>query len=53
MDKTTLIPTLIQALNTDGSHHKQHYLEEILRLLTTEEEFQLLQQIYDWEPGIS
>lgn len=40
----------IEGLTTDGGHHKQWYLEEILKIVgyNTKE----LQKIYDWEEGI-
>tara|TARA_R110000744_G_scaffold334722_2_gene440055 strand:+ start:410 stop:568 length:159 start_codon:yes stop_codon:yes gene_type:complete len=33
MDKKQIIIFLVEALQTDGSHHKQWYLNEILELI--------------------
>ncbi len=45
----------ISGLPTDGGHHKQWYLEEILKALGCDLDcvrIELQQDDYDWEPGI-
>lgn len=43
---------IIDALNTDGGHHKQWYLEEILKEILLPERYIIIQDRYDWEEGI-
>lgn len=40
------------ALRTDGAHHKQFYLEEILRLVTEPKEYERVRVDSEWKPGI-
>ena len=49
---TRLSSLLIDGLNTDGAHHKQYYLEEVLRLLAPDE-FGECKAIWQWEDGIA
>ena len=42
---------LIDGLNTDGSHHKQYYLEEALRLLAPGE-LKDCKLSWNWEDGV-
>jgi len=48
-----LIDLILEALNTDGGHHKQWYLERILKELVSEESFDIYKQHYSWEEGIA
>lgn len=46
----------VSGLMTDGEHHKQWYLEEILKALGFDIgaiRQELLKEDYDWEPGIA
>ena len=40
----------IEGLQTDGAHHKQYYLEEILRMLG--HDLGVLREKYNTKPGI-
>lgn len=42
----------MEALVTDGAHHKQYYLEEILTLIHGKEQFEKLRNEVQWESGI-
>lgn len=46
-----LITALLEALDTDGEHHKQYWLEEALRLVVTTEDFDDLKKQMQWEEG--
>ena len=50
IDKFKLVGKCHDALMTDGGHHKQWYLEEILKEIVTN--FDELKNRYDWEDGI-
>lgn len=52
MDKIDLIEVCIEALTTDGGHHKQWYLEQILLTLVGKVEWDELKRRHDWEKGI-
>lgn len=39
------------ALRTDGVHHKQWFLEEILKLVSTPVEYERVKD--EWQPGIA
>lgn len=39
---------VLSALITDGGHHKQAYLEELLALVTSEDEAKSLKNRYEW-----
>lgn len=39
------------ALRTDGGHHKQWFLEEILKLVTKPEEYERIS--HEWKSGIA
>lgn len=41
------------ALRTDGAHHKQFYLEEILRLVTEPLEYETMRAAAGWEAGVA
>ncbi len=47
----TIINLSIEALETDSSHHKQWYLEQILKVLVSDKKFEELK--YKWEEGIA
>lgn len=42
----------LQALITDGEHHKQWYLEQILLLIVGSEDYEELRQDLEWEEGV-
>jgi len=51
-----LNPTIalcIEALTTDGGHHKQWYLEQILLTIVEKYEWDRLKGKHDWEKGIA
>jgi len=46
----------LRALYTDGAHHKQWYLEQILKAVTSEGTLGILKYVKemgDWEDGIA
>ena len=43
----------IEALGTDGGHHKQWYLEKILALIAKADTFEVCKAAYEWESGIA
>jgi len=54
--EATILDYAINGLETDGAHHKQWYLEEIIKALgydlaTIRKEENA--EGYDWEPGIA
>jgi len=51
----SIIDIIIEALNTDGGHHKQWYLDQILRKLISKEEYFKYKndENYGWEDGIA
>lgn len=42
-----------EGLQTDGAHHKQWYLEQILKRVLGPEKYETLKDSYDWEEGIA
>lgn len=44
---------LVDGLRTDGGHHKQWYLEQILLFLVGYHKFDRLREKHDWEKGIA
>ncbi len=44
---------IIDGLHTDGGHHKQWYLELILQLICTNEEYEKIKETEGWEEGIA
>jgi hypothetical protein len=44
---------LVEGLTTDGAHHKQFYLEQILRFITSHDEFETLYEEWDWQESIA
>lgn len=46
-----LVSILLDGLVYDGAHHKQKYLEEALKLVTSEGDFEGFKERYDWEEG--
>ena len=47
-----LVTLAIDALTTDGAHHKQWYLNEILsKLITSNDEWEGLKETYGWDEG--
>lgn len=44
---------VLDALCTDGAHHKQFLLEEIFRLLVPANTFADLKESFEWEEGIA
>ena len=53
MDEKGLVEIIIDGLCTDGDHHKQWYLERVLRELVGDEEFDNMKGISEWEEGIA
>lgn len=51
--RNTMRDLCIEALTTDGAHHKQWYLEQILLALISERRFAMLQEKYQWNEGIA
>jgi hypothetical protein len=50
----TLVQLVLEGLTTDGAHHKQYYLEEILKALVVRpEELVVLHDEWHWEQGIA
>ena len=43
----------VEGLTTDGAHHKQWYLDQILRLAATTQEYAELKDESDWNEGIA
>lgn len=43
---------IIDALCTDGGHHKQWYLEEILKEILLPERYEKIKNKYHWDEGI-
>lgn len=52
MTNNSMVDTIVEALTTDGGHHKQWYLEEILKTIVGNEEFSKLKKHLEWEGGI-
>lgn len=50
--KEKIINLSVEGLCCDGGHHKQYYLEEILKLVTHEHDFIELKDLNEWEEGI-
>lgn len=46
------VKALLLGLITDGSHHKQYYLELALRALCEKEHVEEVKKEFDWEEGI-
>ncbi len=44
---------VLDALQTDGGHHKQWYLERILIILHSREGMENTRKILQWEEGIA
>lgn len=44
---------LIEGLTTDGAHHKQWALEQVLRILLPQESFEYCKSWKNWEDGIA
>ena len=44
IDKEKIIELLVAALQTDGAHHKQWYLNEVLTLIDDE----IAKQVEEW-----
>ena len=54
--ENTIVDLCLKGLYTDGAHHKQWYLEEILRAATSEETLGILKYVKemgDWEDGVA
>ncbi len=44
---------VLDALYTDGGHHKQWYLEQILHKLVGDEAYKTIMANAEWETGIA
>jgi len=53
MDLEALQEICVEGLCTDGGHHKQWYLEKILKKLMEPSVFEKLRKHLDWEGGIA
>ncbi len=51
--KRQIFKLCLDALLTNGGHHKQWYLEEIMRTLIAEERLEKLRAKHEWEEGIA
>ena len=51
-DEMSMLDLVTDALATDGSHHKQWYLQLLLIKLVGIEEAERLIDEYEWEDGI-
>lgn len=52
-DLNKIVNYLFEALSTDGSHHKQWYLEEILKMLINNKIFETSKKNWEWEEGVA
>jgi hypothetical protein len=52
-NKDAILNLVLEALQTDGAHHKQYYLEEILKLLTNSDEWLSITSHLAWQEGIA
>lgn len=50
--KEKIVKMLIEALQTDGSHHKQWYLERIFREICGDSYVDEEKNKFQWEDGI-
>jgi len=53
---TKIIELCFEGLHEDGGHHKQWYLEEILKLITSTQIYENLksdEKYGEWEPGVA
>jgi len=48
-----IVSMCVDGLTTDGGHHKQYYLEEILEKLTTAQELDGLKETFLWDDGVT
>ena len=53
MQEKSLSELIVEGLLTDGAHHKQWFLEEILKKLIAEEGLIQLKNHIEWEEGIA
>ena len=53
VDKKRVIQMVIEGLEEDGGHHKQYFLEKILKELVGQEEFNMAKNDLEWESGIA
>lgn len=54
LKESTLLDIIIEALQTDGEHHKQWYLEQLMMKIGIDEnEMEDYQDANDWEKGIA
>lgn len=52
--KLSMVELIIDGLQTDGGHHKQWYLEQILIELVGKKKIKEMKEYYgDWEEGIA
>jgi hypothetical protein len=47
-----IVKELLHGLTTDGAHHKQHTLEQVLQLLVEPEWYEKAKREFQWEDGI-
>jgi len=53
VDKKRVLQMVIEGLEEDGGHHKQYFLEKILKELVGQEEFNMAKNDLEWESGIA
>ena len=57
-DNENIVDFIVSGLMTDGAHHKQWYLEQILRRVINKEGIESLKETfakrgYSWESGVA
>ncbi|MEM5786270.1 MAG: hypothetical protein AAGU11_03055 [Syntrophobacteraceae bacterium] len=52
IERQQIAEIIIDGLTTDGALHKQHYLEEVLKLVVLPGEFEDLKADFEWEDGV-
>lgn len=52
IDDYALTEMCIEALQTDGAHHKQWFVEQILKRLLGKERYENIRRSYEWHDGI-
>jgi len=51
LDETVKI--ILEGLITDGAHHKQWYLEQVLQSLVEPEYYETCRKEFEWDEGIA
>lgn len=53
LNDMSVVDLILEGLRTDGVHHKQWFLEQILLRLEGEKEVEGMRGLYEWESGIA